>query len=290
MSDVILFSVLSLGAIAGFAAIALFFVAKKFHVEEDPRIDDVAAILPGANCGGCGYAGCRGLSEALVKAAENGDISGLLCPPGGGETMKAIGKYLELEVQETEPITAVIHCSGDFEKAPRKHLFDGAAKCSIAATVSSGEKGCAYSCLGYGDCVVVCQFDAIYMDKKTGLPVVDAKKCVGCGACAKACPRKVISIRPEGRNGRRVWVGCSSRDKGAVAMKACKAACIGCGKCVKECPEKIQAITLNNNLAFIDPKKCIACGKCIVVCPTKAIKATFEPPMPKVAEKTEVSA
>ena len=136
---------------------------------------------------------------------------------------------------------------------------------------------------------MACAFGAMYMDEKTGLPVIDPPKCVACGACIKACPRKIIELRPKGKKDRRVWVNCVNSEKGAVAMKYCKAACIGCGKCVKECPEKVQAITLQNNLAYIDPKKCIACGKCILVCPTKAILATFEPPKPKPAAEAPVA-
>ena len=129
------------------------------------------------------------------------------------------------------------------------------------------------------------------MDEKTGLPVIIDEKCVSCGKCVEACPRNIIEIRPRGRRDRRVHINCVSHDKGAQAMKVCKAACIGCGKCVKACPEKIHAITMDNFLAYIDPKKCIACGKCINVCPTKAISATFEMPKPKpkpVAPKPEV--
>ncbi len=285
MSPIILYSVIMLGAVSAASAILLFFVAKKFYVEEDPRIDQVAALLPGANCGGCGYPGCRGLAEAIVKAADNGDISGLLCPPGGSASMSAIGQTLGMTVAEAEPAVAVVRCFGTHEKAPRTLEYDGASKCVIAHTAFAGEKGCPNGCLGLGDCVEKCAFGAMYMDEKTGLPVILAEKCVACGACAKACPRKIIEMRPKGRKDRRVWVSCVNTEKGAVAMKYCKAACIGCGKCVKECPEKVQAITLANNLAYIDPKKCIACGKCISVCPTKAIAATFEPPAkPKPAE------
>ena len=287
MEGVILYSVISLGVIAACASMILFFIAKKFKVVEDHRIDKIADMLPGANCGGCGYPGCRGLAEALVKAADNGSIEGLSCPPAG--SMVEIGKALGLEVAVSDPTVAVVKCGGTNALAPRKTDYDGPSKCSISHALFSGEKGCAYGCLGLGDCVVSCAFDAIYIDKETLLPVVIDEKCVSCGACVKACPRNIIEIRPVGRKNRRVWINCNSNDKGAVAMKVCKAACIGCGKCVKECPEKIQAITLDNFLAYIDPEKCIACGKCIPVCPTKAIKATFDPPAPKPepVEKTD---
>ena len=296
-NEIILYSVISLGTIAAISAMILFFIAKKFKVEEDPRIDDVSELLPGANCGGCGYPGCRGLAEALVKGADVGSVDGLSCPPAGNEKMGEIAKFLGMEATASEPTVAVVKCGGSHEKSPRKLEFDGPLNCAIAHTVFAGEKGCPYGCLGLGDCVVSCAFDAIYIDPQTGLPVVIVEKCVSCGACVKACPRNIIEIRPLGRRDRRVWINCSSHDKGAAAMKVCKAACIGCGKCVKVCPEKIQAITLDNFLAYIDPKKCIACGKCISVCPTKAISATFELPKPKpkpveqapVAEKEVVA-
>jgi len=288
VNPVILYSIIILGAVAAGAAMILFFVAKKFKVIEDPRVDDVTELLPGANCGGCGYPGCHGFAEALVKAADGGDISGLNCPPGGSETMAAVGKHLGVEVSEAEPTVAVVRCGGTREKAPAKLQFDGPRKCAVAHSLFSGENGCPYGCLGLNDCVAACDYDAIYMDEETGLPVVVEEKCVSCGACVKACPRDIIEIRPKGRKGRRVWVNCINKEKGGVALKNCKVACIGCGKCVKACPEKIQAITLDDNLAYIDPEKCIACGKCILVCPTKAIKATFTPPQPK-PKKEEVN-
>lgn len=276
MSAVVLYSIITLGAISAISAVILFVVARKFKVYEDPRIDEVADLLPGANCGGCGYPGCRGFAEALVKASENGDISALFCSAGGNDTMVAVGKYLGLEVAASEPKIAVVRCGGTKELAPQKVVFDGPSKCAVANTITSGESGCPFGCLGLGDCVAVCDFGAIHIDEKTGLPVVDEDKCVGCGACAKACPRGIIEIKPKGRRDRRVTVLCMNREKGALAMKNCKAACIGCGKCAKACPEKIQAITVTNFLAYIDPKKCIACGKCVSECPTGAIRASFE--------------
>ncbi len=284
MSSVIIYSVVTMGLIAASAAMILFLVAKKFRVDEDPRIDAVAEMLPGANCGGCGYPGCRGLAEALVRAADQGDISSLSCPPGGNGTMLKIADFLGLAAGNSDPTVAVVRCQGSCEHAPAKLRYEGPQKCAVAHALFAGENGCAYGCLGLGDCVTACKFDALTIDSETGLALVDAVKCVSCGACVKVCPRRIIEMRPRGRKDRRVWIACMNRERGAVAKKNCAVACIACGKCAKTCPEKVQAITVENNLAYIDYKKCIACGLCVPVCPTKAILASFELPKPKVKE------
>ena len=163
---------------------------------------------------------------------------------------------------------------------PRINQYDGAKSCAIAASLYGGETGCSYGCLGCGDCVAACQFDAIHMNPETGLPEVDEAKCTACGACVKACPKAIIEIRPQGKKSRRVYISCVNKDKGAVARKACTVSCIGCGKCVKTCP--FEAITLENNLAYIDPNKCKSCRKCVEVCPQNSIiELNFPPRKPK---------
>jgi Fe-S-cluster-containing hydrogenase component 2 len=149
----------------------------------------------------------------------------------------------------------------------------------VANELFLGENGCAFGCLGYGDCVDSCDFNAMKMDGETRLPVIFDDHCVSCGACVKACPRDLIIIWPKGKRNRRVWVACQNREKGAVAVKNCKSACIACNKCVKTCQEIVTAITMENNLATIHQDKCIRCGKCIPVCPTGAIMATFPYPV-----------
>jgi len=279
----ILIAVIVLGCIALVSAVILYVCSKKFAVYEDPRIGQVTELLPGANCGGCGFAGCSGMAGALVKGADAGSVEGLLCPVGGAETMGKIAGLLGMAVANTEPKVAVVRCNGTCELRQRTAEYNGLRTCAAMNSCGAGETGCGFGCLGCGDCVAACAFGAIVMNGETGLPEVDEDKCTACGACAKACPRHIIELRKKGLKGRRVYVRCVNKDKGAVAMKACKAACIGCGKCAKEC--KFEAITITDNLSYIDPDKCRMCRKCVEACPTHAIVAVnFPAPRPKAAD------
>lgn len=197
--------------------------------------------------------------------------------------MTKVADILGLSVTASEPMVAVVRCNGSCSNRPRVNQYDGVKSCAIASALYGGETGCSYGCLGCGDCVAACKFGAIHMNPETGLPEVDEAKCTACGACVKACPRNIIEIRPQGKKSRRVYVQCVNKDKGAVARKACAVACIGCGKCVKVCA--FEAITLENNLAYIDPNKCKSCRKCEEACPQGAIIAlNFPPRKPKVEE------
>jgi len=280
MSTTILFTVISLSAIGAIAAIILYFVAQKFKVFEDPRIDQVEEILPAANCGGCGYPGCRGFAEALVKAD---DLSPFFCPVGGNETMTKAAEILGKAVEAKDPLVAVVRCSGSPAHRERVNTYDGATSCAISSSLYSGETGCQFGCLGLGDCVDVCDFDAIYMDEETGLPFVIDDKCTACGACVKACPNTIIELRKKNKKDRKIFVSCVNQDKGGIAKKACSVACIGCGKCVKACA--YDAITVENFLAYIDPNKCKLCRKCVAECPTGAILEINFPPKKVKAEQ-----
>ena len=285
----ILSAVLVLGAIALVSAVILYVCSKKFAVKEDPRLGQVVEVLPGANCGGCGFAGCSGLAGALVKAADAGSLEGLMCPVGGSEVMGKVADLLGMAIANAEAKVAVVRCNGTCELRQRIASYDGLRTCTAMHASGAGETGCGFGCLGCGDCVAACQFDAIHINEETGLPEVDEEKCTGCGACSKACPRNVIELRKKGPKGRRVFVSCVNKDKGAIAMKACKAACIGCGKCLKEC--KFEAITVENNLSYINSDKCRLCKKCVEACPTHAIIAVNFPapkPKPAVVAKPEV--
>ncbi|MEG1622886.1 MAG: RnfABCDGE type electron transport complex subunit B [Alistipes sp.] len=280
----LLITILTLCVLGVLSAVVLYFVAQKFKVEEDPRIDDVEKMLPGANCGGCGFAGCRNMAEALVVRE---DISALYCPVGGGPSMQAVAKYLGKAAPEKEPQVATIRCGGTCEKRPRTNTYNGATSCAVAASLYVGETNCAYGCLGLGDCVSVCTFGAITLNPTTGLVEVDPSKCTACGACVKACPKGVIELRKKWPKDRAVYVSCVSKDKGAVVMKACKAGCIGCGKCEKVC--EFGAITIVNNLAYIDSTKCKLCRKCVNECPTGAITLVGMPPLAKEPKAAPVA-
>jgi len=264
--NIILISLLTLVIVGSFSAVILYFVSKKFEVFEDPRIDEVEAALPAANCGGCGFPGCRGFANACVNTDT---LDNLRCPVGGTPTMEKVAAILGKTAIAAVPLVAVVRCGGTCELRPHTNQYDGVSSCAIAHNLYGGETACSWGCLGLGDCELSCKFDAIHINPDTLLPEVDDEKCTSCGACVKACPKFIIELRKKGPKSRRIYVSCVNKDKGAIAKKACSVACIGCSKCFNVCPH--EAITMANNLAFIDSDKCKLCRKCVVVCPTGAI-------------------
>ena len=282
MSTIVIYTIVSLSVLGITSALILFFVARKFKVYEDPRIDQVEEALPAANCGGCGYAGCRNFAEALVKS-ENFDD--LFCPVGGNDTMQTIAGILGREAVEQDPLVAVLRCNGACDFRPKTNQYDGATTCAIESALYGGDTGCSYGCLGHGDCVDVCKFDALHMDPVTGLPVVNDANCTACGACVDACPKNLFELRKRAKKDRKIYVACMNEDKGGIAKKSCSVACIGCVKCFKVCP--YDAITMNNNLAFIDSEKCKLCRKCVPECPTNSILEIGFPP--RKIKETETS-
>ena len=272
MSIVIAIAVLGgLGLIFG---LILAVASKVFYVETDPRLDKLNDCLPGANCGGCGYAGCAAYAEAVLK----GEAPIGACASGGDECAQAMAAIMGIKAEAVTRKVAMVRCSGSraFDKdgnlvkgAKIKGEYEGFRDCLSASKVGgNGPLACKYGCLGFGTCVKACKFGAISI--KGGVAVVDEDLCVGCMACAHACPRNVIVAVEPGRN---THIACASTAKGAVTTRGCTVGCIGCGLCKKICPE--GAISVVNNLAVIDYSKCVDCGLCATVCPKKLIDAAY---------------
>ena len=267
----ILIAIGILGGLGLVFGLVLAAASKVFYVETDPRLEQLNECLPGANCGGCGFAGCGAYAEAVLK----GEAPVGKCASGGNEAAKAMAAIMGVEAGEVTRKVALVRCSGartyDAEGnltkgAKMKATYEGFHDCLAASRVGgSGPLSCKFGCLGYGSCTKVCKYGAISV--KNGVAVVDEDLCVGCMACAQVCPRKIITAVEPSQN---VIIACNSLAKGAVTNRACTVGCIGCGKCMKNCPS--GAITITNNLAQIDSSKCTNCGECAKVCPKGLIK------------------
>ena len=259
----ILIALIVLGVVALVCAIILTLAATFFAVKENEKVVAVRDCLPGANCGACGYSGCDGYAKALGEGECDNPS---LCIPGGSGVAAEIAEIVGLAAGEVASKVAYVACNGACKPEERKYVYDGIKTCVAAKLNYSGDRDCAYACLGYGDCVAVCPENAIIIDPEKGIAEIDPVKCIGCGICERTCPNHVIHIV---KDSSRVLVKCSSHDKGAVVRKFCSVGCIGCMKCQKTCPE--GAIKIENNLAVIDHDKCTSCGACYEVCPVKCI-------------------
>ena len=261
MTTLILIPLCVMGVLGLVMAVGLGLAAKKLAVETDPRIELLTEIMPGANCGACGFAGCSAYAKAIVEGGKEP----VPCPVGGDETAKKMADILGIEPPVVPKTTAKIFCCGDISEKRQKGNYEGVKTCASATLVAGGTIMCSYGCLGFGDCVRVCQFGA--MKERPNLPPeIDEEKCTSCGLCVKACPRNLIKIIPKSAE---YVVACSSLDRGKYVKRVCDTGCTGCKLCVKKCPNK--AITVENNLAIINYELCKNAGECYKACPQGCI-------------------
>lgn len=257
----ILFPVLLVSGIGLIAGLILAVASILMAVPKDETAEAILEVLPGANCGACGFSGCSGYAQALAK----GEAKPGLCAPGGQECAAQVAAILGTEAGEVERKAAVVACTGSLDVTHDKMIYDGIASCSAAAMVAGGPADCRFGCIGLGDCAAACPYGAIKVCN--GLASIDTSRCKACGMCVAACPRHLIQLHPAKKQAK---VLCSNCDKGAATMKVCDMGCIGCMKCVKTCEE--GAIKVENFHATVDPEKCIGCGKCAEVCPRHVIQ------------------
>jgi len=260
MEQSILTAVIGIGIIGLFFGILLSIASKIFAVKTDPKITQVREALPGANCGACGFAGCDQYAESIAKSES--EIT--LCPVGGQQVIDDLAEIMCVEVSETTKMVARVICRGTTDKTKKAYDYVGIKTCAAVNSLYSGDSSCTFGCLGLGDCVAVCEYNAINIED--GVAYIVEQNCVACQKCVAACPKNIIEMVP---NTARVTVYCSNIERGKAVMDACKVGCIACKKCEKAC--QYDAIKVINNLAVIDYDKCTNCGDCIAVCPTQCI-------------------
>jgi electron transport complex protein RnfB len=261
----VLYAALILGVLGLVFGVLLGFASKKFHIEVDSRIPKLRECLPGANCGGCGYAGCDAYAEAMVMSGAKLN----LCTVGGAKTAEDIGNIFGVAVDATKKMTAYVKCNGNCDSAKNRYDLKGVHDCITASLMEDGgNKSCSYGCLGLESCVKVCEFDAIKVIN--GVAKVDKEKCTNCGACIDICPKGLIESVPYES---KVRVECNNTEIGKHVRENCSNACIGCKLCERNCPH--DAVHVLNNLALVDYNKCVNCEICTKKCPTKSIKNIF---------------
>ena len=264
----IVYAVVVLGVLGAVFGLVLAIASKVFEVKKDPREEAILSHLAGANCGGCGYPGCGGCAAAILA----GDAPVTACAPAGAENAAAIAEIMGMAAPTGERQVAFVRCTGGVN-AKKRYDYVGVKDCLSATKVAAGPLECQFGCLGYGSCVTACQFGAISIGEN-GTAIVDPEKCTNCGACMKACPRKLIVSVPA--NPKKVHVTCANLEKGKAAMNVCSVSCIGCGLCERTC--KFDAIHVVNNVAVIDYDKCKGCTMCAKKCPANAITGEKKQP------------
>ena len=257
----IIIPVATLGALGLLFGVGLSIASKRFAVEIDPRLEKIHGLLPGSNCGACGGAGCFGFAEGILS----GKMEVSACRVSGDKIKEEIAGLLGKKLEKKVKRIAALRCNGG-SRVKERYLYQGIEECAAAHAVLGGQKACVFGCLGFGDCVRVCPFDAIALSQE-GLAVVDKEKCKACNKCVLACPKKLFSLVPVTNS---VYVACSSRDIGKDTKVSCPVGCIACRLCEKACT--FDAIHVIDNLAVIDYQKCTSCGECVKVCPMKTIR------------------
>ena len=292
MDIILLPALLSLAGLGALFGGGLAFASKKFYVKVDPRITVITDILPGANCGACGKPGCSGFAAAV--AAGQADASG--CTPGGAEVAEKVAAVMGVEAVVGEAMVAVVRCNGGKKEAVDKYQYYGIPTCAASILIDQGPKACQYGCLGFGDCCVVCSFDALHMDDN-GLPVVDDAKCTGCGLCVITCPRNTMELIPKTAQ---IYIACRSQDRGKAVKEVCEVGCNGCSLCANpkttpsgklkmegflpvedwsiedtlivakhKCPTNSFVDKVKYRSKFSIDSKCNGCTECVKVCPVK---------------------
>lgn len=256
----IFFPVLIVSGIGFTAGLVLSIASIIMNVPKNEKALKILDVLPGANCGACGFSGCEGYANALAKGKSKPG----LCAPGGDEVANKISDILGVNNKKMDQKVAFVMCGGNVNCTDKKATYVGISSCAAAMQVHAGSGKCPYGCIGFGDCTKVCKYGAISI--KNGIAKIDINKCVGCGMCVKACPKNIIKLITLKNQ---AIVNCSNSDKGILTKKACKVGCIGCKLCEKAC--NYDAIHVENNLATVDTQKCIGCGKCRDACPNGCI-------------------
>ena len=258
----IVIATVTVGIVGILIGVLLGIASEVFKVEVDEKEIQVREALPGNNCGACGYPGCDGLAKAIAS----GEAKVNQCPVGGQPVAAKIAVIMGVDdVGTSEKKVAFVKCKGNCNYTKKLYTYSGLHDCNGAMVVpGAGGKSCEYGCMGYGSCVKACEFDSIHI--VDGIALVDKEKCVACGKCVSACPKKLIDMVPYKA---KTLVQCNSQDKGKTVKDKCSVGCIGCTMCVKQCQD--DAIHMVGNVALVDYSKCIECGRCAMKCPTKVI-------------------